>query len=193
MNHSKKCDHRIKKKIFKVATQRNEMFKFWGWVVKQSKDGIIKDQNLCISSISPTEIKKGISLRKNHLRQDQKSVLRLTGQIMWASTQTHPDISFDLCQMSNTGKHAKMKILKAKSNYQCWNSIKVLYLSKVGKTFRTEYLCYSDTIYASQESGSSQGSFIVFIWSKMNGMTPTCWSSKILDQGSLSIRDSCTY
>ena len=43
---------------------KNGIFKFWGFGVKQIKDGIIVDQNLYVSSISQKGIKKGRSFRK---------------------------------------------------------------------------------------------------------------------------------
>ena len=50
-------------------------------------------------SIFFIDIKKGRSLiKKNYgLSQEEKTELkRLTGQMMWASTQTRPDIAFDV-------------------------------------------------------------------------------------------------
>ena len=31
--------------------------------------------------------------------------------MMWVATQTQPDVSFDVCRMSNTGKYLKVKLL----------------------------------------------------------------------------------
>ena len=79
----------------------------------QTKDVITIDQNLYASSISPIDIKKGRSLKKDDkLSQEEKIELkRLTGQMMWVSTQIWPDIAFDVCQMSNSGKFPKVKLL----------------------------------------------------------------------------------
>ena len=31
--------------------------------------------------------------------------------MMWVSTQTQPDVAFDVCQMNNSGKFPNMKLL----------------------------------------------------------------------------------
>ena len=52
------------KRIFKVGIHENGTFKFLGFGVKQTKNGITIDQKLYASSISPIDIKKGRFLRK---------------------------------------------------------------------------------------------------------------------------------
>ena len=84
----------------------SRMFQLLGLGVRQTKDGIIINQNLYVSSISSIDIKKGSSLRKN---KEKTELRRLTGQMIWLSTQTQPDVAFDVCQMSNTGKFPKVK------------------------------------------------------------------------------------
>ena len=92
---------------------------------------------------------------------------------MSVATKTQPDVSFDACRMSNTGKSPKEK-LQFKAN-------KSLLRSK----FKTGSLCflqlrkhanYSDAIYASLDDGSTQSS--IFVCSRMNRVTPICWSLK---------------
>ena len=74
----------------------------------------------------PQQTKKGRSLRKNdELSQEKKAELkRLTGKMMWASTQTQPNVAFDVCRMSNAEKFPKVKLLfKANKtkHYKHWN------------------------------------------------------------------------
>ena len=54
-------------------------YKFLGLGVRQTKVGITIDQNLHVSSISPTDIRKGKSLRKDdELSQEEKTELKKT-------------------------------------------------------------------------------------------------------------------
>ena len=112
-------------KISKVGMHENGTFKFWVLSFKQTKDRIIIDQNLYASSISRIDIKKDRSLRKNdQLCQEKTELKKLTGQMMWVSTQTQPHVAFDVCRMSNTGKFPKVKILfkanKALQKFKSW-------------------------------------------------------------------------
>ena len=41
----------------------------------------------------------------------RRQLKRLIGQMMLVSTQTQPDVAFNACWMSNTGKFPKVKLL----------------------------------------------------------------------------------
>ncbi|GAB1599998.1 hypothetical protein Ahia01_000277300 [Argonauta hians] len=174
------------KKMFKVGTHENGTFKFMGLAVKQTVNGIIVNQDKYVSSISPIDIKKGRSLRKNdELSQEEKTDLkRLTGQMMWVSTQTRPDVSFDVCRMSNTGKSPKVKLLfeANKSLLKLKSKTGSISFPQLGNPSDLSVVCYSDATYASLEDGSSQGGFIILVYDKMNRLAPICWSSKKLDR-----------
>ena len=63
---------------------------------------------------------KEIELKQNHgykkadeLNEEEKAELkRLSGQMMWVTSQTCPDLSFESCIMSNAGKHPTVKIIQ---------------------------------------------------------------------------------
>ena len=86
------------------GTHENGTFKFWGLDVKQSKDGIIIDQNLCVSLISPTEIKKEILEEKYGELLRWEKWIKKTYTLNNIFTQTHLDAPFNVYRMSNTGK-----------------------------------------------------------------------------------------
>ena len=44
-------------------------------------------------------------------QEEKTEFKRLTGQMMWVSTQTWADIAFDVCRMNNAGKFPKGKLL----------------------------------------------------------------------------------
>ena len=47
--------------------------------------------------------------KADELNEEEKAELkRLIGQMMWVTSQTRPDLSFETCIMSNAGKHPKM-------------------------------------------------------------------------------------
>ena len=65
------------KNIFKVGIYESGTFKFLELGVRQTKDGITINQNIHVPSISPIDIKKGRSLRKNdELSQEEKTELK---------------------------------------------------------------------------------------------------------------------
>ena len=114
---------------------------------------ITTDQNLYASSISPIDIKKGKSLRKNdELSQEEKTDLKwLTNQMTWL------DVSFDVCMMSNTGNSIKVKLLfeANKSPLKSKSKTGSMSLPQLGKPASLNIVCYSDATYASLEDESS--------------------------------------
>ena len=85
--------------------------------------------------------------------------------MIWATTLTHPDISYETCVMSNTGseptvrmiKEANKAVAKLKSR-----SVSISY-KNIEKPKELKVKVYTDAIHASLPDGASQGGFIVFL------------------------------
>ena len=174
------------KKIFQVSSHQLSSFKFLGVNVNQTSQGITVDQNQYIPSIDPIKIVPNRSSMNNvELSHDEKSELkRLSGQMLWVSSQTRPDLSYETCVMSNMGKHptvmkvheANKALAKLKSKNVC---IKFPHL---GDPRKLSVLSYSDATYASLADGSSQGGVITFVEGINGKIAPICWSSKKLNR-----------
>lgn len=102
--------------------------------------------------------------------------------MLWVTSQTRPDLSFETCMMSNTGKHPKVKMIheanKALSKLKT-KRVK-LQFPCLGDPEKLSVLTYSDATYASIEDGSSQGGHIVFLKGANNKVVPISWQSKRL-------------
>ena len=88
---------------------------------------------------------------------------------MWVSTQTQPNVSFDVGWMSNTGNFPKVKLLfKANKALQKLKSrtgsITFLLLRKPSDL---NIVHNADATYASLEDKSSQNDFIIFVCGMM--------------------------
>ena len=98
---------------------------------------------------------------------------------MCVSTQTWPDVAFDMCWMSNTGKFAKVKLLfKANKALKKLKSRtgSITFPPQLGKSSDLNIVCYADETYACLEDGSSQGGFNIFVCGATNRMAPIYWS-----------------
>ena len=72
----------------------------------QTNEGVQMHKNLYISTTSPINIdshRHMHSLAKLTLKK-KAELKRLSGQMMWVTSQTRPDMSFETCVMSNMGK-----------------------------------------------------------------------------------------
>ena len=119
------------------------------------------------------------------LNSDERSDLkRLSGQMLWASTQTRPDVSFETCVMSNMGKHPTVKKLHEanKALTKLKSRVVNMKFPHLGKLNELKVISYSDATYASLADGSSQGGVITFVTGGNGKVAPICWKSKKLSR-----------
>ena len=174
------------KKTLRVGSHESGSFKYLGLNVKQHSNEIKIDQKEYVEKIEEIEISKSRSSRKNdELSTEEKTSLKkLAGKLLWVSTNTRPDIAFDVCKVSNPGKSPKVNAI-----IEANNTVRKLKLStgcitfpSIGKVKDMQVLVYSDATYASLEDGASQGAYIIFVKGKGDKMAPISWSSKRLDR-----------
>ena len=89
---------------FKVGKHMEGNFKYVGFDIIQTEEGIISEQNNYINSIQPIPISpKRKSEKYAELNQEEISELRaVIGQLSWVATSTIPDISFDVLELSTS-------------------------------------------------------------------------------------------
>ena len=99
------------KKTFKINQHENSSFKYVGFGISQTKDGMLVDQMEYIHQIKPIQIHESRAFIKNdELTKEEKSQFHsFCGQMQWATSQTCPDLGFGTCMISNVGKHTTVK------------------------------------------------------------------------------------
>ena len=119
--------------------------------------------------------------RQNEVVTDEKQKMQsVVGQLNWLSTQTRPDISFDICDMS--------------SKLSCATVDDLLYLNKVIKKVKNQEVtlkfsklidlstlaveCYSDASFGNLMNGGSQGGYVIFITDQYSKRNVVSWQSK---------------
>ena len=174
---------------FKISAHYQGSFKYIGLNVSQIKDEVIVNQNHYIESLK--EIKLSAERRRQKdspLTSDEISHLRsISGQLLWATTQTRPDSAIDACTVANYGKTPTVKNIlvanKAITKIKSFDS--KLVLPNLGEPEQMEVIAYTDASHASLPSGASQGACIVF--ASGNGRAaPIQWQSKKLPRVSKS-------
>ena len=139
---------------------------YLGLNINQSDEGISMDQKHYIDKLQEVTVKRG-RLNNDLLTQDEKSTLRsLSGQMLWVTNQTRPDVAFDTCMMSNVGKTPIVKQLKeankALRKLKNSNSIKIN-IPNLGELDKLKVIVHGDASHAALPDGSSQGALIVFV------------------------------
>ena len=99
--------------MFKISNQHSGSFKYVGLNIEQNGTEIFVDQQAYIKELTEISIERN---RKTHiddqLTDDEKKILRsVSGQLLWTTSQTRPDLAFQSCIISNYGATATVKSL----------------------------------------------------------------------------------
>ena len=102
------------------------------------------------------ELKQNRGYKKaDELNEEEKAELkRLSGQMMWETSQTRPDLSFRTCIMSYAGKQPTVKTIhEANEAVSKLKSKRVdLKFPNLGKSSKLKVISYSDAAYESLSS-----------------------------------------
>ena len=102
------------REAFVIGSEYSRAFKYLGLDLKQTKDHqILLDQNLYLTSINEIQINKDrLNLKNSPLTYEElKDYQILIGQLGWVASQTRPDLSFDVCDLSRKVKHTAVNDL----------------------------------------------------------------------------------
>jgi hypothetical protein len=172
-------------KNFKISANHCGSFKYIGLNVAQLNGTIYVDQNQYVDSLEPIELTaERASQRDEPLTQKERQQLRsLSGQLLWATTQSRPDVAFDSCIVSNTGKHPTVHSIVAanKTVKKLKNSTLRMVFPNLGNPSQIRVVAYADASHANLPSGGSQGGTLVLL--EGNGkVAPIIWMSKKLNR-----------
>ena len=149
-----------------------------GLAIHTTTTGITLDQTKYVNErLQPAVLKGGDSKRLLD-REEQKLLRQLTGQINWAATQSRPDLSFSVVEISTQFKHPLMEDLKKANkaiNKLTTNPVKVFFPKIKGKL---KIVMYSDAAFWNlpDQTSSGQG-HIIFLTGEENRSAPLSWSS----------------
>lgn len=109
----------------------------------------------------------------------EKTALRgVSGTVNWLATQTRPDLSFDVCDLSCSVKTAKVADLqRAARVVRKAQATRVCLKFPNLDLYQSSLVVYSDASYGNLPDGSSQGGYIVFLRDKSGKCAPLAWSS----------------
>ena len=172
------------KNTFNISVHETGSFKYLGLSVDQNENGVSIHQDSYISSISPISVPQSrYSIRNEELTQEEKVELkRFSGQMLWVSSQTRPDLSYETCMMGNTGKNPTMSMIHdANKALGKLKSTKVnVKFPPLGNPENLKVVAYSDATYNSLPDGSSQGGIVVFLLGENGRVAPISWQSRKL-------------
>ena len=168
------------KKVFQISKEDANAFKYVGIEIQQVTGGIHMSQIQYTRELQ--EIKIKAERKKNRQlavtdeeRQELRSVI---GQLSWLSIQTRPDLSYDVCEISNSYKEAIVETL-AKAN----KVIRRAKMKEISLFFprmnlnNIKLVVYTDASHANLPDAGSQGGIYLEVVSGEK-RAPLFWQSK---------------
>ena len=172
------------KSQFKISKESQGSFIYIGLSVVQTNEMITIDQSKYIENISNIDISSERAKQINEiLISDEKAKLKsLSGQMLWVTNQTRPDMAFETCLMSNMGKQPTVRKIvdanKAVKKMKNSNDVKIK-IHALGSPDEVAIVAFGDGTHASLPDGSSQGGYVVFLYGN-DKYIPIIWQSKKL-------------
>ena len=170
---------------FKVGKQQEGVFRYIGLDMSNSEKGLFIQQQSYINEIVPMEIStKRKRDRQAFLNEEETKKFRgVVGQLNWISSQTRPDVTYDMLSLSTVTKHPQVQhIIEANKAIQKAKSKKsgILY-HRLGKFEDLSLEVYTDAAWANLPDGhSSTGGYLILlvaITSSGKLCVPLDWSS----------------
>ena len=167
---------------FIVGSSDCGTFQYVGIMIKQNEMGIQLNQNGYVLSIEDISLsKQRASRRSDNLSVSEASGLKaLIGQLVWLSSQSRPDISFDVCQLSGRCRDAKVEDLL--STNKVVRSVRDLQYSlfypQLSNIQELSIECYCDASFANLDGGGSQGGYVLFLADQQGKRSLISWKSR---------------
>ena len=173
------------KNTFDVSREEKQDFKFIGVEIQQKPTGVYVNQNDYCAELIEIEIgtQRKLQTSKSLNEKEKKDLKMAAGKLLWAVSQTRPDMAFQGCQISNAGNNATVKTLidtnKAIRKMRT-EQMEIRY-PPLGQPKDIEVIVYADGSHGALPSGNSQGAAIVFLQGAEKS-APITWRSKKIER-----------
>lgn len=157
--------HKIKES-FQIGKIERYSFKYIGWNIKSSSEHTTVDQADFIEKLEeiPITVKRASNKHDSLNKQERKQLRAAIGQCNWVASQTRPDISYDVIELSMICNDPLVqhivnvnKVIKKLKLTMC----QLMFPKLVGNL---KIVVYSDASHANlPDKASSAGAYVIFL------------------------------
>ena len=165
-------------KTFTIGKEESKCFKYLGLNIAQVSEKIKFDQEDYINALKPITIQRHQQPDEPLSPTEKELLCSKIGQLLWISSQTRPDISFDVSTTAINLTNPKIndiitinKIVRKTKGEMYKFSFKQI-AEPVSITV------YTDAAFGNLPDGGSQGAYLIFLTGKDSRCNPINWQSK---------------
>lgn len=165
---------------FKIGSEESEQFKYLGLEIKHEKSAVVIDQNKYIAGLEPLKIESKKRDDEKLTKDEQNTLRSRIGQFLWISSQSRPDISYDVCVLATNFKIATIHDLRRANKVlrRLKSDNTALKLQHLGHSSNLKLVCYADASFANLCDEGSQAGNLIFLVGQNDKCNLLCWESK---------------
>ena len=159
--------------MFVVGKENQSAFKYLGINLVEKNSDITIDQINYSENIKPIKLTNNETIDKDHLQSQ-------IGKLLWISSQTRPDIAFDVCQLGTNFKNSGEKEIKYANKvltHLKQDSVQIKY-KYLGKNDDLKLVIYADASHGNLCDGGSQSGYLIFLVGENRKSSLINWQSK---------------
>ena len=168
---------------FKMREQNCNVFKYIGMNIEQCDNGVIVHQNEYCKTLQAIQINPHRKKYKDLIctNEEKEKYRSLVGQLGWLCTNSRPDLSYDVLELSCKVNNPKIgdifdanKCLKKACMFES-----SMYFPGLNDLNNCKLVVFSDASHANLPNGvSSAGGFIIFLADDKGNVCPLYWESR---------------
>ena len=168
------------RKSFKVKSEEHVNFRYVGLDIFQRDNGLLLEQENYVQSMSPISFDIKRCNEDKLTKSEITEVRRRIGQLNWMATQTRPDISYDISELSSYLKTGTVESIR-QVNKVIKKAKRVksqLVIPDLGDLHDLKIVAYGDSSFSNLSDGGSQGGYIIFLVGSNKRYFPLSWQSR---------------
>ena len=167
------------RKVFMRKSEDSTYFRYLGLDISQNKDAIVIKQDEYVKSVDMIPTKTDYNFSTELSDEELKLCRSSIGKLNWLATQTRPDISHEISDLTSSLKIKKVESISQinKSARKAKKISSKLIIPNLSDMADVKFVAYCDASFGALAGGGSQGGYIIFLVGSNDNYLPIAWQS----------------